>query len=297
MLLKKDCFLKIKDAEIIIATNHGIGASLAILLFFKRIKNKKLFVINSGLFDDNLMSYLKSQSRKILTHLTLSNSNKIICTSKKEYKFAINKFKKEKNKIVLNAFCVDTTFWVDESINFLEKEQILFVGNNEYRDIQKLIKIAEGLPKIKFALVTSLIDENINIPKNVKLIKGDWNKSIITDEDLKSLYKKSRLTILPVINTLTSSGQSVAQQSMSMGTPVVINLTNGFWDEEEIIDGEDITLVKENELDDWVNTIEKLYHDTDRLQKLSLNGVQKIHKNFNLDIFNKKMFEIVINNY
>ena len=296
MLLKKDCFLKIKDAEIIVATNHGIGVSLALLLFIRRIKNKKLFVINSGLFDDNLISFLKSKSRKILTQLTLNNSNKIICTSKKEYKFAINKFNKEKNKIVLNPFCVDTAFWVDKSINFLEKEQILFVGNNEYRDIEKLIKIVEGLPKINFKLVTSLIDENINIPKNVKLIKGDWNKSIINDDDLKSLYKKSRLTILPVVNTLTSSGQSVAQQSMSMGTPVVINLTKGFWD-EEIIDGEDITLVKRNELDVWINTVEKLYNDKDRLEKISLNGVQKINKNFNLDIFNKKMFDILFKNY
>ena len=35
---------------------------------------------------------------------------------------------------------------------------------------------------------------------------------------------------MPLVETLQPSGQSVALQSMSMGLPVLITKTEGFWD-------------------------------------------------------------------
>ena len=60
-----------------------------------------------------------------------------------------------------------------------QKEDILFVGNNAHRDFSKVIEITKQLPDKKFKIVSSNIDEKI-IPNNVQLIKGDWNKNILS---------------------------------------------------------------------------------------------------------------------
>ena len=45
-----------------------------------------------------------------------------------------------------------------------------------------------------------------------------------------TLYHDADLTIIPLIDTLQPSGQSVALQSIVCGTPVLITKTSGFWD-------------------------------------------------------------------
>ena len=44
------------------------------------------------------------------------------------------------------------------------------------------------------------------------------------------MYENSKLTIVPLKNSIQPSGQSVSLQSMSMNTPVIITKTDGFWD-------------------------------------------------------------------
>ena len=63
-------------------------------------------------------------------------------------------------------FCVDTNFWNPEKINFSEKEGILFVGNNEYRDIDCLLNIAKELNDLRIEKNRSYI---INVCNNCKI--------------------------------------------------------------------------------------------------------------------------------
>ena len=63
----------------------------------------------------------------------------------------------------------------------------------------------------------------------MKLIEGHWNYEILSDEELKEIYNNAILTIIPLKDSLQPSGQSVALQSMSSGTPVMISKTSGFW--------------------------------------------------------------------
>ena len=95
-----------------------------------------------------------------------------------------------------------------------------------HRDFSKVIELPNNCQTKKFKIVSSNIDEKI-IPNNVQLIKGDWNKNILSDQDIKK-HKNSRLVFLPVMESLVTSGQSVAMQSMATGTPVVISKTRDF---------------------------------------------------------------------
>ena len=85
---------------------------------------------------------------------------------------------------------------------------------------------------------------------------------MLTDTELKALYKSSKLTIIPLINSTQPSGQSVALQSMAVGTPVMITKTDGFWDIDEFIDNKDLFFVLGNDVSLWEEKIRKILSNT-----------------------------------
>ena len=128
------------------------------------------------------------------------------------------------------------------NLDLNKNKKILFIGNDGNRDFELLIKIAKGLPEYNFIFVSSnelLLKEEL---KNVQLIKGNWSNSKISDSQILEIYSQARLTILPLKNTYQPSGQSVALQSMSTGIPVLISRTNGFWDNVNYVNKENIFL-------------------------------------------------------
>ena len=116
----------------------------------------------------------------------------------------------------------------------------------------------------------------------------------MSDYDLKKLYLESFLTIIPLKNTYQPSGQSVALQSMSLGTPVMISNTSGFWDDSSFFDNENIFFIEEEEeVSAWVNKILKVYKDFKLLEKLSNNAKHKVINDYNLYKFDEKIKNII----
>jgi len=272
-----------------------LGVSLCIFLYLKGIRNKKVYFINSGLFEKKSNNIFITLCNNFIIKFAINISDKIIFTSSREYQYAFEKSNFQNDKFALIPFCIDTNYWKTNRLDFSQKDGILFVGNNEFRDIKKVIEIAKRLKEIKFTLLTSLIEKDIEIPKNIELIKGDLNKKIVDDSEVKKLYEKSRLTILPIKeNIVTSSGQSVALQSLGMGTPVIINKTGGFWEDPLDADLYGYTLVN-NDIEEWISKIKEIYNDEKKLNKISRKGIETVNNKFNFDIFNKEMEKLIIN--
>ncbi len=283
----------INKSDILIATNHGIGVSLCFLLKRKRIKDKKIYIINSGIFEEKLSNNIRRAIRNYFINLTTRMSKKIIFTSEEEYNFAIKNKPSSIETFTCIPFCVDSTFWGSQKNDFSNKHGILFVGNNEFRDISLLIKIAKKLKNIEFIAVTTLIKDKTSLPSNLKVITGDWNKSIIEDLDLKNLYEKVRMTILPIkANTITASGQSVSLQSMAAGTPVLISKTDGFWESKQS-EKEYIVLVDSDKDEEWCEKISDIYSNENMLKNISENAKDRVNKELSYEIFNKKMKELL----
>ena len=78
----------------------------------------------------------------------------------------------------------------------------------------------------------------------------------MSDDDIRNFYQTSYLTLLPLKNSLQPSGQSVALQSMSCGTPVIITKTQGFWEPDLFSNYEDIIFVDKNNIESVENNIE-----------------------------------------
>ena len=144
---------------------------------------------------------------------------------------------------------------------------------------------------IKFTFVTNQI-KSTNC-KNVNLINGTWANEKLTDQEIRDLYTKSRLTIIPLKESLQPSGQSVTLQSIATGTPVIITKTSGFWDEANFSNSENIFFNYENTLNSWCDQINKIYYDTNMLKTVSKNGLHTVNNLYNLEIFSSELKNII----
>ena len=78
---------------------------------------------------------------------------------------------------------------------------------------------------------------------------------------------------------------------MAMEIPVMITRTDGFWDDDNLINDENIILLEENNVDIWKNNIEKLEKNSKYRDLLIKNANLSLDKYFNMkrnfELFNK----------
>jgi glycosyltransferase involved in cell wall biosynthesis len=126
---------------------------------------------------------------------------------------------------------------------------------------------------------------------NVKCIKGSWKEKDLSDSDLKNLYTSSKVSIIPLHNSTQPSGQSVALQSMSLGIPVLISNTEGFWDKDLFEHEKDLVFVDPSDLRNWVLQIESIINDESKQGKIVANAKNKVLSNYNLHQFHKNLLK------
>ena len=125
-----------------------------------------------------------------------------------------------------------------------------------------LINIAKELKKFNFRFISeNSIFDKLHLP-NVVVERGKWGSNVITDTDLRNIYLKSKCVILPLKESTQPSGQSVCLQAMSLGVPVVISDTGGFWDKEIFLHNESIHFINPNEITNWIKSLETIIETT-----------------------------------
>ena len=117
----------------------------------------------------------------------------------------------------------------------------------------------------------------------------------MTDLELKKLYQKASVTIIPLLESLQPSGQSVALQSIACGTPVIITRTDGFWDKVNFKDEKNIFFIENDTLDNWCEIINKVLNlDNKDYQEVISSGVELIKSKYDLQLFNKSLERIIV---
>jgi glycosyltransferase involved in cell wall biosynthesis len=286
---------KLLKSDYVVLTSDRIACSILPLLLLNqfRVKKTNFSCVVLGLFQHKDIEGIRKTLQKTLIKIILKTCDNFIFLGKGEFEYAINEHLPYKDKFNFVPFCVDTNFWkIDQGIKN-NKDGILFVGNDGNRLYDLVIKLAEEFPKIKFKLITSNIDKKNIKTGNVSLIKGHWQSNMITDSILKKYYQESKLTIIPIRNTLQPSGQSVALQSMANGTPVVISRTDGFWSYDDFVDNKNIFFVTGDTIEIWRNRIQDLYHDEKILNEVSARALKTIQNKFHLEVFHNKMQQIM----
>lgn len=286
-------FSKLIKSDHIFLVNESVAFStLPILFILKLFKKIKISVFVMGLHSKNAKFKFLNIIRKNLVKFLFYSVDHVLLLGFPEYTYSINNFKKCKKFIYL-PFSIDLDFWKFQS-QTEKKYDLIFVGNDLNRDYQLLLELAIEMPYLKFLVVSNnKIFDNTNL-SNLEIIKGHWGSDIISDIDLRNLYLQSKISVLPIKDSLQPSGQSVALQCMALKIPVIISDTVGFWDRKMFKSNKHLVLI-ENKKSFWVQTINNLLDDQVRLNKLTDNAYQMVSKNFNLNNFIQNI-EKLINN-
>lgn len=284
---------KILRTDFIIFANNRMASSvLPLVLYSKVLKSKAsnlTFIM--GLFSRSPRYKILEIIQQFYIILFLKTLDNFVFLSKGEMNFAISKYKKYKNKFHYLPFAVDLDVWKKESIS--KEDYILFVGNDGFRDFSLVEKLTKEMPDKKFILISEEIDGK-NLSSNSRVIKGSWGSPAVTDLELKEIYQKAKLTILPINDSLQPSGQSVALQSIACGTPVLITETRGFWDHKNFKDDKNIFFAKNNDLSYWVEKIEYILNfDTLTKNKFIDDGIKTVSENYDFKKFSQKVEEIL----
>ena len=283
----------IKNSDLLITTNQRVGFSV----IFKIIKSKKLtsVVFIMGLYNQSVRNFIKKFFRNKFIYIFTFIFDKLIFLSFGEYEYAKQKYPTFENKMYFLPFSTDTEFWdTNKKKNYeSSRKQILFVGNDGKRDYEFILKLATETPDYDFVIITKKIDNNIKLPKNVNLLNGKWDDLNLSDQDLRIIYEESHLTLIPLLDSLQPSGQSVALQSLSMGTPVIITRTKGFWEPDKFINNKHIIFLEKNEVNIWKQKINYLLSNKKSYFDLIDQGKDLILSNNTLEIFDKRLEQII----
>ena len=283
----------LKNSKKIIATNQRVGFSILSFLIFNHKKKIKSYVFIMGLFNNNPKNRIKKFFRIFFIKVFMATFNHMIFLSSGEFKFVSEKYPKYKEKMHFLPFSVDQEFWVSNNRPYKKKNNILFIGNDGKRDYKFAIDLAKELSFLNFDFITKKITNSEIKSDNVNLLSGKWDDMNISDSDIRDFYQEADLSIIPIFNSLQPSGQSVALQSMSMGIPVLITKTDGFWEPELYKNNENIIFVEKNDINLWKENILSLLENNDLNVKVSKNAKDLVSKNNNLNIFNRKLKEII----
>ena len=111
-----------------------------------------MFVL--GLFSNISNIYLIKTIQKIILGLCFRVYDNFIFIGKSEYQYALDNNKKFENKFHYIPFSVDFNFLELFNITKKNSDYVLFIGNDGYRDFDKVIEIARNLENINFYFVT-----------------------------------------------------------------------------------------------------------------------------------------------
>lgn len=280
----RENFSKFKN--IYIVNESVLFYCLPLIVMIKKRMNFKINLFTMGLFSRMEQKSKRTILQKlIIKYFCLKFVDKFLFIGKGEYSYASNKFGDFKDKMHYVPFGVDTSFWSNKNqFKLNDREYILFVGNDLNRDFDFLLELVKELKKEKFVIVSSQFDESIKTYKNVEYINGKWSENSLSDEEIKSLYSKAKLTIIPLKHTLQPSGQSVALQAMSCLSPVLITKTVGFWDIDKFEDGKNIYFMNKNDINEWVKKINFIFQDGN-LKNITNNAQLTVEQNFSVDTF------------
>ena len=286
---------KLSSSRNIIFTNDRIGISLLPIMIFLKLFNKiNTVVIVMGMLNNSGNSGIIKFFRNLILKLFIKINDKFIFLGIGEFQDAKKNYK-HNNKFVFFPFCIDSAFWKSEDeYKPTKRNKILFIGNDGNREFEKAIEIAKLMKNREFLFVSSNKEINSVELENVEVISGNWNKSLLTDIEVRDIYKRSLITILPLKNTLQPSGQSVTLQSMSCGVPVIISNTIGFWDSDNFKNNIHLIKIEDNSIDSWVSKLNKILDNEELLNKISQNGVELIEKKYDINKFNEYLEKTII---
>ena len=264
--------------DIILSHTEKVSFPLALVLKWFR-SSKPHIVVLSRLTSVNNK---KSKQKIWFFKKTKKSVTRFLIWSSMQRKIAIEQFGVSPDKIILLKRGVDQLFW---SPRKAETDMICSVGM-EARDYPTLVDalrhlkipchIAAGASRGEIFKTIERLYEIDDIPNWVTV--GSKTKP-----DLRSLYVRSRFTVVSLLPTDSDNGLTTILESMAMGKPVICSRTEGQID--VIQDGITGIYVPQGDSRAMREAIQSLWDDPERCETMGKAAREYLVKHHNMEQF------------
>jgi len=236
-------------------------------------------------------AFVVSKFYRFLCKIMQTFADKIICVSQYQRSF----LKRQKNIFVIpnslpKSFA--NAFDIDFKKNFEQKRILLFSNLRFFKGMLEFIELAKRLPNYNFELVIGekqqdiqqfFTKNKINFPKNLTLT--------VRQSDVVPLYQRASLLLnLSNREFVVETFGLTALEAMTAGLPVIVPSVGGIT--EIVEDGVNGYKIDIQQLDKIEQKIKTILNDF-KLYKTLSNNALKTAQNFDYDITNEKILQII----
>lgn len=227
-----------------------------VIALFQSLPERRLAYFRNSLFRVWAISRLLSQAKKIM-----------VLSSSAKYELA-KTFHIPLEKISVFYFGVDRDFWDYKPMVSEERRYLLSVGNDMNRDYSTLVQALNDTYETIFVTKKPI--------KSVSAVV----KSGLSNGELRNLYQKARLVVIPSVKLLTeSSGLSTTLQAMSCGTPVLVS--DSLPMRELFKENEHVFYYEPENPRSLRSALERIWNDPAALERVSANGRNLVEEKYN----------------
>jgi len=189
------------------------------------------------------------------------------------------------NRVRVNQFGVDTTFWTPGTS--ARGDFTLAVGNDGRRDYPLLLRAAADIGAPVRILTRRTLPSGL--PSNVTVLHGGWHEETLSDAQLRDLYRTAGCVVVPLIDSLQPSGQSVCLQAMACGAPVVLTRTRGLWQTGGLEHDRNVVFVAPGDASGLAAAVRGLLTDPSRARALGDAARQFVTGNARIEGFASRL--------
>ena len=191
-------------------------------------------------------------------------------------------------RVHVNAFGVDTEFWTPGEGG--RSDYVLAIGNDGHRDWETLLDAAQGIPTA--VRIYTRQPTRTALPPNVTWHDADWHRRVLSDEEVRELFRRAAVVAVPVKDVPQPSGQSVTLQAMACGRPVVLTRTRGLWDPSSLRDEGDVSFVPPHDAAALAAAVTGLVADGARASAMGTAARESVLRGATVDAYAARLEKI-----
>ena len=244
---------ELRRADVVVATTTATAIALAA---WKRLRlfRGPLVGIVAGLLNDPWRP-----SRRIIT-LALLRRMHVVLYGPGELGGLRALDARLTDRVHALPFGVDAEYWTPADVT--PSGDVLAIGNDGHRDWETLLAAAPDIPA-RLRILTRH-ERPAELPENVTWEPADWHRRLLSDGEVRELYRRSAAVVVPVRDVPQPSGQSVTLQAMACARPVVLSRTRGLWAPETLHAGENVLFAHPGDPGELAAAVRRLIEDPDR---------------------------------
>ena len=266
--------------RVIVATTNNQGRALGLMRAVGRLKARVL-LLAMGVLPRDASVVRRVLSRRLLREVALAP------ISLAEERYLQSALAPGQDMSFL-PYGVDHRFWTPGPPANGAGGYVLSIGNDPRRDYATLAAAwRPDDPPLK--VITRL-----PVPPSagaIEVIAGDRNVPLLSDEDVRDVFRGARFVVLPLSQTIQPSGQSACMQAMACGKAVVISDIEGIWDRESVASGETCVLIPPGSVNGLRAAVDGLLREPDRAEAIGQRARAMIESSFTVDVMAARLKE------